>query len=101
MRKAILALGLLATVGLVAPRPASASDVSVVIGLPGFGLFVGRPPVVVAPPPVVYVPPPVVYGPSVYVAPAYARRFRHPYHGRPVYRGRYAGHGHGRHHGHH
>jgi hypothetical protein len=94
MRKAILALGLLLSVGMLAPCAARAGGVSVAIGLPGFGLFVGGPPVVVAPPPVAFVPPPVVYGASVYAAPVYLRPYGRPYYGRRFHGGRGWHHGH-------
>jgi hypothetical protein len=84
MRKTTIGLLMLAAATVAVPaRPADA-HVSVAIGLPGFGIFVGGPPVVYgppvayapppvvyAPPPVVYAPPPVAYGPTYYPRPAY------------------------------
>jgi hypothetical protein len=67
MRKALLGLGLLAMVAVAVPRRADA-HVSVAIGLPGFGFFLGAPPVVYAPP-VAYAAP--VYAPPAYYAPCY------------------------------
>ena len=64
MRKALLGLGILAAVAVMAPRPADA-HVSISFGLPGFVFEAG---------------PPVVYGP-----PVYAPRYYAPY---PYYRSR-------------
>jgi len=89
MRTMLVGLGILLAVTLAAPRRADA-DVSVAIGLPGFGLFVGAP----YPPPVVYAPP-VIYGPPVYYAPP---AYYAPYHRRRYYAPHYA-YGHGRHRG--
>jgi len=66
MRKALLGLGMLAAVALIVPRAADA-HVSVGIGLPGFGFFVGPP--AYAPP--VYYAPRAYYPPRVVYAPRY------------------------------
>jgi hypothetical protein len=69
MRKAILAITLMAITALAAPRDAAA-QVSLHIGQPGFSLHAGPPlygpPVVVAPPPAVAYGPPVYYRPYYY-----------------------------------
>lgn len=94
---ATLVIGLAATAG-----PALARDVSVAIGAPGFGLFIGQPPPVVeyAPPVVYEAPPPAV----IYPAPVYARPIYRPiyYYPRPQWSRHYHPHGHGhRKHHHH
>jgi hypothetical protein len=78
MRKAILAITLMAITALAAPRDAAA-QVSLHIGQPGFSLHAGPP---LYGPPVVVAPPALAYGPPVY----------YPY--RPHY---YRGHGHWKH----
>ena len=74
MKKIVVALGLLAAVALFRPAPAAA-HVAVSIGVPGFGLFIGAPPVAYAPPPVYYAPP-VVYPAGPYYYPTYYRPWR-------------------------
>jgi hypothetical protein len=88
MKKLLLALVVLGAVALTAPGRADA-HVSIGIGLPGFGLFLGAPP----PPPVVYAPPVVgYYGPSYYYRPGPVVY--------PYWRGRWGGyHRHGWHRG--
>ena len=85
MRKALFGLGLLAMVAVAVPRRADA-HVSVAIGLPGLGFFLGAPAVPYAPP-VVYAPPVAyaapVYAPPVYYAPYYG--YRPPVAYAPVY----------------
>ena len=78
--------------GLALPPMARADDVSVAVGLPGFGLFIGPPPVVVEPPivaypppPVFYEAPPVVYAPPIYRYPRHVHRSYHYHYGRPAY----------------
>jgi len=83
MKKIVVALGLLAAVALFRPAPAAA-HVAVSIGVPGFGLFVGAPPVAYSPPPVYYAPP-VVYPAGPYYYPTYYR----PWRSWPAHRGWY------------
>jgi hypothetical protein len=99
MRKALIGLGLLTTIGIAAPRPAHAGNFSLAIGLPGFvGIFGSPypPPVVYAPPPpVVYNPPPVVYAPPVYYSrPAFYSQPIYYRHDNGWHRGWYKHHGH-------
>ena len=87
------------TMGLAAAPSAHAE---VAIGLPGFGLYVGRPPAVVEsyPPPVVYEEgPPVVYAPPVYARPIY--RSYHYHYSRPFWSWRGDWHKPWKHHRHH
>jgi hypothetical protein len=87
MKKALVALGVLALAALVRPAPAAA-DFSLSIGLPGFGLHVHDP----APPPVYYGPP--VYYPRPYYAPRVA--YHHYHSGHHKYCGKH-GRGHYKH----
>ena len=78
MKRTLVALAALVAVALITPSPAKAG-VSVAIGLPGFGLYVGAPYYPAYPAYPAYAP---AYVPSpVYVAPYYR-----PY---PVYYGGY------------
>ena len=102
MRKMLVGFAVLVAVALGVARPAEA-HVSIAIGLPGFGFFLGSP---YLSPPVVYAPPPVVYGPPIAYAPPVvygppAVYYRPPvYYRRPVYYApRYYGHDHGWHRG--
>jgi len=93
MRNSILALTLLATTALAAPRNAAA-QVSLHIGQPGFSLHAGPP---LYGPPVVVAPPAVAYGPPVYYGPPYYK-----YKGRGHWKHWHKHHGwHHKHHGHH
>ena len=83
MKTLLVTLGLVGALVLTTPARASA-DVSVAIGLPGFGLFVGDPYPYPVPAPVYVAPPPVYYAPPVVPV----------YYPRPVYYGRPYGHYH-------
>ena len=106
MRKLLVGFAVLVVATLGAVRPVGA-QVSIAIGVPGFGLYVGAP---YYPPPVVYGPPiayaPPVYGPQVVYAPAPVY-YRPPGYCTPRYYGaQYQAHDNGLHrgwykHGHH
>jgi len=81
MKKALLALALLAAVMLAMPERADA-HFSLSLGLPGFGLFISEP----GPSPVAYYPPPAYYAPPVYYRPYYRPfygSYHRAYYGRP------------------
>jgi hypothetical protein len=83
---------LLATlvIGLAMPHAARA-DASVAVGLPGFQLFVGPPPVIYeAPPPVIYEAP--IYHRRPIYRPVY-HRWGHPGHGRGHWKHHHKHHG--------
>ena len=109
MLKALIGLMMVAAVGLITPRPAAA-HVSVSIGLPGFGLFIGGPPLAYAPPFVAYGPsvayaPPIAYAPTFYAPPVVFGASYAPVYGGGYYRRGYGyqgGYGYrGRGYGHH